>query len=116
MDVRAGAEGLHHGGIPAHVGQQPQLDLGIVRPHQHPARAGHKGPADLPAQLRAHGDILQIGLRAGDAAGGGNVLVEAGMHPAVRLHQGQQPVQEGALQLGEEPVFHHHGHDGMVVL
>ena len=40
VNVLAGLEGSDHLLVPCHVGQQPQLDLGVVRVHQHPGRAG----------------------------------------------------------------------------
>jgi hypothetical protein len=50
--------------------------------------------ADLGAQGRAHGDVLEVRVARGEAAGGGHRLVERGMEPTGPrvdgLGQGQQ--------------------------
>ena len=99
VDILAFAEGVDQRRVPGEMRHQPQLDLAVVRVQQHPALPGQEGAADLPALLRAHGDILQVRLRGGDPPGGGGGLVKGGMHPALSVHQGQQALHIGAVQL-----------------
>ena len=47
VDVHPGVEAADHGLIPRHMGQQPQLDLGVIRVHQHLAFRGHEHLAHL---------------------------------------------------------------------
>jgi hypothetical protein len=61
VDVLPLFKGVDHHRVAGHVGQHPQLDLGIVGVHQHPAGPGDEGLADLAAQVAAHGDVLQVG-------------------------------------------------------
>ena len=84
MDVGAGVEGLGHGRVPRHVGENPQFDLGIVRVTEHPPLPGPEKAAEFPAQFLPDRDVLQIGLSGGDPAGSGLGLVEGGVDPPVR--------------------------------
>ncbi len=53
VDVLAGQERLLHGLVAGHMGQQPQLDLGVVRIHQHIAAAGTNiRRSSLPSSVR----------------------------------------------------------------
>ena len=81
------------------MGQDAQFNLGVVRINQDVAGLGHKGPADLPAHGRAHGDVLQVGIVAGDAPGGGAHLVKGGVDAALPIHQPQQRIDIGGVQL-----------------
>ena len=63
MEVLPGTEGLLHHLVAGDVSQQPQLDLGVVGVHQQVPRRRHEHPAHLAAQLRAGGDVLEVGLR-----------------------------------------------------
>ena len=82
VDVFAAAEGLDQHRIARHVREQPQLDLRIIRHHHFPARPRHEGGADLAAQFRLDGDVLQVRVRRREPAGGRAGLVEAGVQPA----------------------------------
>ena len=62
MDVLPGTEGADHVLVLRHVSQQAQLDLGVVRVHQHLARSRHEHLPQLRPQLGADGDILEVGL------------------------------------------------------
>ena len=52
--------------VPDVYKRQPQLDLGVVRVHQHIALLRHEQAANLAAQLGAGGDVLQIRLRGAE--------------------------------------------------
>ena len=69
---------------PDEVRQHAQLDLRVVGRDQHAARLGDERPADLAAQLGAHGDVLQVRVAAAQPAGRGHGLVEARVHAAGR--------------------------------
>ena len=83
MDILPGQEGRLHVFIPGGMSQNPQFDLTVIRIHQHMAGLrGEKGP-QLAPQLRADGDILEVGLVAGKPPGPGLRLIEAAVDPAV---------------------------------
>ena len=91
--------------VPGHMGKHTQLDLRIVRVHKDAAFLRYEHFPDTPAQLHAHGDILQIGLCGADTPGGGNCLIEIGVNPLVRPDIDSQPVGVSGFQLGQLPVF-----------
>ena len=58
--------------------------------------------ADLAAFLRAHRDVLQVGVGRGEAAGRGTRHVIRGVHPVgLGIELAHQRVGVGALELGE---------------
>ena len=58
-----------------------------------------------PAVLGAHGDVLQVGAAARQAAGCSHRLVERGVQAAVLTQHAWQRVEVGALELGELAVL-----------
>ncbi len=60
MNVIAVAERLHQQRIFREMRQQPQLNLRIVRRKQRVSRLSNECGADLAAQLRADGNVLQV--------------------------------------------------------
>ena len=60
-------EGLPQGGITRKMRQNAQFDLGIIRGHQEIAFVGHKRPADFSTDVGADGNVLQVGVTAGQA-------------------------------------------------
>ena len=95
--------------------QQAQLDLGVVRIHQHTALRRREHPPQLAAQLGACGDILQIRLRGAEPPGGGDGHLEAGAYPAVHIDDLHQPIHIGTLQLGVLAEAQYVVHDGIGV-
>ena len=82
------------------VREHAQLDLRVVGRDQHVARRGDERAPDLAAELGADRDVLQVRIGAAQAPGGGDRLVEAGVHaPGRGMHQLRQRVDVGALQL-----------------
>ena len=69
VDVRSGPESLLQLRHVGHVRGKPQLDLAIVGAHQHMAGLGDKGIADLPADVGADRDVLQVRLGRGQPPG-----------------------------------------------
>ena len=100
VDVLADAERLDQRLVAGQVRQHPQLDLRVVGRDQHVAGRGDERAADLAADLGADRNVLQVGIGAAQAAGGGHRLVEAGVHAAgLRVDQQRQRIDVGALQL-----------------
>ena len=81
--------GVHEHLLPREVGEDAQLDLGVVGADQVPTLLGQKGFANPAGKHRANRDVLQVWVAAGEPAGGGDSLVEIGVHPPrFRFHQG----------------------------
>ena len=82
------------------VRQHAQLDLRVVGRDQHVAGLGDERAADLAPELGADRDVLQVGIAAAQAAGGGDRLVEAGVDAAgLGVDQLRQRIDVGALEL-----------------
>src|SRR4051812_47057970 len=97
------------------MGQEPKLDLRVIGDQQFPTGARHKGGANLAAECGADRNILQVGIRRRQTAGGGSGLVEAGVQAAVgRVDQLRERVDIGALELGELAVVEHFADDRVV--
>ena len=106
VDILIGAEGVEQGGVLADVGQDAQFDLGVVAGEELPAGAGDEAAPDLLADVAADGDVLQVGVAAGEAASDGPGLAEAGMDTAVvRVHHFGQGVDVGAFEFAQFAVF-----------
>ena len=86
MDILTVSEGVLHRLIAGNMGHQTQLDLGVVRIHQNTALRRNEHPADLTAEVGAGGNILQIGLRGAQSAGGRHGHLEGGPDPAVGIN------------------------------
>ena len=102
--------------ILGNVGQDSQLDLAIVRIHQNTALPGHEHLADLSTQIRTHGNILDIGICGGQAAGGRHQILESGVDPAILTDHLHQAIGIGGLQLGQHPVVHDSRDNGVLAL
>jgi len=106
VDVLALAEGFQQGRVLADMGQHTQLDLAVVHRQQVVPFRGDEGPPDLATLLRAHRDVLQVGVVAADAAGDRAGLVEAGVQPAgTGVDQRRQSIDVSALELGQLAVL-----------
>ena len=106
MNVLPGAERFDQHGILGKMRQDAQLDLRIICGKQRVARAGHERGANLAAQFRAHGNILQVGIRGTEAARGRGGLAEAGVQAAgFGVNQFRQRIDVRGFELGEFAVF-----------
>ena len=114
MDVLPGAEALEHGLVLRHVGQEAQLDLGVVRVHQNVARGGHEHIPELGPQLGADGDILQVWLGGAEPPGRRDGVLKAGVDAAVGGDDLIQAVYIGGLELGQLAVFQNGLDDGVL--
>ena len=115
MHVVALLVGINQDRFAREVGEDAQLDLGIIGTQQLPALLGQKRLANPARKLGAHGNVLQVWVAAGQAPGGGDRLVEIGVHSAgFSFHQQWQGIHIGALELAEDAVLQHQGHHRMV--
>ena len=112
MDVLPLPEGGDHVRIPGDVGQKPQLDLGVVRVHQHVPRPGDEHLAQLGPQLGAHGDVLQIGFGRREPPRGRYRILEGGVDAPVGGDDLGQTLHIGGGEFGVLPVLQHVLHDG----
>ena len=60
MDVLVALEGLEERRLLREVGEDPELDLGVVGGDEAPAGLGHEGLTDPPAELGADRDVLEV--------------------------------------------------------
>ena len=105
VDVHVVGERRDQALVAGQVRHDAQLDLGVVGSHQQVPLGRHEGLADAPAFRRAYGDVLQVRVRRGQPAGGGDGLVVRGMHPPGRFRDLQrQLVRVGAFQLADAAV------------
>src|SRR5262249_26323960 len=82
------------------VRQEAELDLRVVGGDETPAGCRHEGGADAPAFFGAYGDVLQVGIRAGEPAGRRDRLVEGRVHPTGgRVDQRRQGIDVRRLEL-----------------
>ena len=115
MNVHMVAEGLLHSLVVCDMRQHPQLNLAVIRVHQHTAFFRHEHFPNFRPQVGADGDVLQIRLRRGQPPGGSDQILEGGVHPPVGADFFQQAVGIGGFQLSQHPVVHDGRDDGMLV-
>ena len=95
MNILALPERLDKELIPGAVGQYPEFDLGVVGSQKLPPLFRDKGLPDHRALFGADGDVLEIGLRAGEAARCRDRLVEGGVDPSgIGVHQLRQGMNQ----------------------
>ena len=87
-------------GSSGEVGHDPKLDLGVVGYQEDPALPGDEARPDGLAPRGAYRNVLEIGLRRAEPAGGGAGLIEAGVDPpGAAIDPLRQRVHIGVLQL-----------------
>ena len=116
MHIQPGVEGVQQRVVAAQVGHDAQLDLGVVGAGNHAACGGHKGLAHAAAFGGADGDVLQVGVVAGQAACDGHGLRVVRVH-AAGAWQGQlgELVGVGAFELDQAAVLQQLGGQGVVL-
>jgi len=115
MHVVAVPVGLLEHFLPGEMGEDAQLDLRVVSTEQRPVLLWQEGLADASAVFRANGDVLQVGVAAAEATGGGHGLVEIRVHTAgLGFHKLGQGIHVGALELAEHAVFKHQRHHRVI--
>ena len=96
------------------MGQQPQLNLGVICVYQHVTGGCAEHLAHLCPQGGAHGNVLQIGLGGGKPPGGSDGVLEAGVDTSVRGDDFAKSLYIGGVELGQLPVLQNMDHDLMV--
>mmetsp|Transcript_22833 Transcript_22833/g.77695 ORF Transcript_22833/g.77695 Transcript_22833/m.77695 type:complete len:262 (+) Transcript_22833:424-1209(+) len=86
VEVAPGLERLLHGDAVRHGGEQPELELPVVRHHQRVARRRDERRADLVAVLLQRGLVLQVGPPGAEPARL-RVEVERAVHAALLAPQ-----------------------------
>ena len=114
VDVLPAAEGGDHRLVICDVREQAQLDLAVVRVHEHLAGRGHEHLADLRAELAAHGDILQVRLCRRQASRRRDGHLEVRMDAPVGGDLLEQPVGIGGLEFCERAVIEDLLDDGVL--
>ncbi len=110
VDILVFLEGLDQNRVLGAVGQNAQLDLGVVGREHLPALAGDERLPDLAALLGADGDVLQIGVAAAQPAGNGDGLVERGMDTSrLGVNHLQKRVGVGGFELRQGTVAQNQG-------
>ena len=94
--------------------QEAQLNLAVVDCKEDRSLARRKRRLDGTAQLGARRDVLQVGIRRGQATRRRDGLVVRGVHAAVPLAQRAQRIQIGRLNLGHLAIFENQTHDLVV--
>lgn len=108
-------KGFEQGRVAAEVGHDAQLDLRVVGAGNDAARRGHEGFAHFATFGGADGDVLQVGLVAGQAPGDGHGLGVVGVDAAcARVGQLGEFVGVGAFEFGQAPVLQDFGRQGVV--
>ena len=81
------------------MGDAAQLDLVVVGDEQLAARRGDERPAEQPALVAAHRDVVQVRAVRAEPAGAGDGLVERGVDAPVGGDLGEQALAVRAAQL-----------------
>ena len=90
--------------VAAHVGEDPELDLAVVRGDERRVRrAGDERVADPAAERRPDRDVLEVRFGARQAPGRRHRLVEQRVEPLVGADQRRQRLDVRRAQLGEDP-------------
>ena len=107
MNVLSFGKGAHQQRIFAKMRHQPQLDLRVIGRDEHISRRRDEGRADLAAQFRLDGNVLQVRIGGRQAPGRGAHLVEGGVDAPFRIGQQRQGINVVGLELGQLPVLQH---------
>ena len=94
--------------VARHVGEDPQLDLAVVRGDQRGVRRpGHERVPDPAAERRPDRDVLEVRVGRGQAPGGRHGLVEQRVEPPVGPDQVRQRLHVRRAQLRVGPPVQH---------
>ena len=114
VDVPVGEEGLDERRVPGEVGQDAELDLGIIGGEEDVAFVGHEGPAESCSPSPARGDVLEVGFARGQPAGRSHGLIVGRVDAARRrIDKLRQGIGVGGFELGHLPVVEDVARQGM---
>src|SRR5690606_7816157 len=106
VDVAVPAERGGHRFVAGERGHHAEFDLRVVAGKEGESLARDDGLADLASEGGADRDVLEVRIGGGQAAGGGDELVELGVDAAGgRDDVTRQRVEVGALEFGGFAVF-----------
>ena len=114
MDILILLIGINQFLVAAHVREDPQFDLGIVRVRKQHSFRGDEGFSDLLAHFCLHGNILEIGIRRADPSRRRYRLVETCMDPPILRHISHQAVRVRGFKFGNRPVLQYIFYYGIV--
>lgn len=102
MEVLATQECVDEPLITRKMREQPQLNLRVIGRQEHTVRRRDEGLADAATELRAHGNVLQVGIGRGEPACRRDRLIEARVDASVgTIDERRQSVQIRRTQLGK---------------
>ncbi len=105
MQVLPRLERLNELVVTRQVRHDPHFNLAVVSGHESLVVLAHgERLADLATHLRADGDVLEVGVRRGQAPGRGHGLLEGRVDSPVVRHGLQQGLH-GLTQLGDVAVL-----------
>ena len=97
VDILGSLISLDQAFIAGHVGEDAQLDLGVVGIQEQETIPRDKDLPYLPSKLHADRNVLEVRLRAGDTARRRDRLVEAAVDPAILFDICSQTVRVGGI-------------------
>ena len=117
VDVLTTLEGGNHRFVTTHGRHEAEFHLGVVGREQNPiCIARHEGGTDALATFGANRDVLQVGIRGGEAARIGQRLMEGGVDTAINGRDVfGQTVNVGILELDASTPIEEKVNDGMLI-
>ncbi len=107
-------KGLNHAFVTGHRSQNAQLNLRIVRIRKNISILRHKYLPDRASLLRAHRDILQVGICRTDSSGRCNRLMEGRMNSGIRRNISGKSVCIRRFELCQRAVLQHMRHNRII--
>ena len=114
MDILIFLVGIDQFSVTAHMREDPQFDLGVVRISEQHSIRGNECLTDLLAHLRLHGNVLKIGICRADPSRRCYRLIKACVDPAVLCHVGRKAVSIGRFEFGNRPVLQYIVYDRII--
>ena len=96
MHILPRAEGFDESSVLAEVRHQTQLDLRVVGTEEGRPLVGDEGGTDGTPFGSADRDVLDVGVAAGETAGGSDGLIERRMDLAIRVDERRKGFDIGA--------------------
>ena len=97
VDILGSLISLDQALIAGHVGENAQLDLGVVGIQEQESVPRHKDLPNFPSKFHADRDILEVRLRTGDPSSRRDRLVKAAVDPAIVFDICSQAVRVGGI-------------------
>ncbi len=113
MNILSPGKSLFQRRIAGKMRHHPQFYLRIIGAQNHIiCLLGNKCSSYLTTHFSTNGNILQVGIAAGQTPGSGNCLIEGGVQPPGSLaDQQRQCIHVGRFQLDQLAVFQNFSHN-----